>query len=152
MINEFSIAPENPESKDVILLLTALSENLASATGSSGEASFSFEDICVPRSLFVVARNENGEAVGCGAIRPISGEIAEVKRMYSKAKGAGKAILEFLEIRALEMNYEQLWLETRRVNEYAVNFYLARGYAPISNYGKYIDRPEAICLGKVLRK
>ena len=154
MTDRFVIKAENPESKDAFRLLQELSRKLALITGNSGEASFNFADVSIPRSLFVIARNKNNEAVGCGAIRPISDEIAEVKRMYAKpeTKGVGTAILNHLEIQAFELGYKHLRLETRRVNEYAVNFYLRRGFAPIPNYGKYMDRPETICLGKILTK
>jgi ribosomal protein S18 acetylase RimI-like enzyme len=154
MTDRFVIKAENPESEDAFQLLRELSRKLALITGNSGKASFNFADVSVPRSLFVIARNKNNEAVGCGAIRRISGEIAEVKRMYAKreTKGVGTAILNHLERQAFESGYRHLRLETRRVNEYAVNFYLRRGFAPIPNYGKYIERPDAVCLGKILTK
>ncbi len=150
MSNNFSINPENPESAEATSLLTELSLKLAEIAGNDGKSSFDISDMFEPRSLFVIAKNKNKEAVGCGAIRPVSTEIAEVKRMYSKGKGAGKAILEFLEIRAAELGYKELRLETRRVNEYAVNFYLKNGFRQIPNYGKYDGRPEAVCFSKIL--
>lgn len=152
MTEDFFITPENPESEEAKILLNELSVSLAEITGNNGKTSFDISDVYVPRSLFVIARNIENKAVGCGAIRPISEEIAEVKRMFSKAKGAGREILKYLETKAFEMNYKQLWLETRRVNRYAVNFYLRNGFAPIPNYGKYVGRPDAICLGKALTK
>ena len=45
-----------------------------------------------PGAVFVIA-SLNGEAVGCGALRPLAGEIAEVKRMFVRrpARRAGVA-------------------------------------------------------------
>jgi GNAT superfamily N-acetyltransferase len=148
MPSAFFIAPASPASDDAIGLLAELSAQLAGITGSSGAASFDVSSVSVPRSLFVVARNEAGAAIGCGALRPLSDEIAEIKRMYSKQRGAGHEILKYLATKALEMNYKELRLETRRVNETAVNFYLRNGFRPIPNYGKYVGRGEAICLAK----
>ena len=54
--------------------------------GSSGRSSFNPRDICGERAVFVIARNQDGEAVGCGAIRPMDENTAEVKRMYAKEK------------------------------------------------------------------
>ena len=44
--------------------------------------------------------------------------------------------------------YKAVWLETRRVNESAVRFYLEQGYQVRPNYGNYIGRSEAICFEK----
>jgi N-acetylglutamate synthase-like GNAT family acetyltransferase len=95
-------------------LLEGLSKLLESITGDSGKGSFNLSDVCVPRALFVIARNQNGEAVGCGAIRPIGENIAEVKRMYAKIRGMGigTEILTYLEIQAQKLRYSALWLET----------------------------------------
>lgn len=48
------------------------------------------------------------------------------------------------------MGYTEFWLETRSVNARAVSFYERRGYRKIPNFGKYIGRQEAVCLGKPL--
>lgn len=149
-MNNFIIKPENPESDEATSLLTELSQKLAETTGNDGKSSFDISGMFAPRSLFVVAKNKNEKAVGCGAIRPISDEIAEIKRMYSKEKGVGTAVLKYLETKAFEFGYKELRLETRRVNEYAVNFYLKNGFRQIPNYGKYSGRPEAVCFSKIL--
>ena len=101
-----------------------------------------------------MARNEDGQAVGCGAFRPLSPEIAEIKRMYSRpdSAGAGSAILAYLEAEAANMGYGTLWLETRLVNEHAVLFYERHGYIRIPNYGKYIGNSKAVCFEKRLGK
>lgn len=152
MTSEFVITPEDPGTTDAAGLLNELSDSLAKITGASGKASFDVSDVGGPRAIFVVARNRHDETIGCGALRPLSETVAEVKRMYSKQSGAGRAILKYLETRALEMNYKELWLETRRVNEEAVNFYRRNGFGEIPNYGKYTGRAEAICFGKILIK
>lgn len=146
------IIEKNPNEPDAIILIEKLSETLETITGNSGKNSFNSEDVCVPRSLFVIAYNEGNEAVGCGGIRPINESIAEVKRMFArvKAKGVGTEILSYLEMQAKKLGYSALWLETRLVNEQAVSFYKKRGYDKISNYGKYIGNPEAICFEKKL--
>ncbi len=140
----------DPDSADARVLLAELSAALAGITGSSGQASFSHDDARVPRSLFVVARADDGELLGCGALRPLDGEVGEVKRMYARpgTRGVGAALLLHIEREAAEFGYTTLWLETRIVNTRAVAFYRKHGYGDIPNYGKYIDRPEAACFGK----
>lgn len=131
-------------------MMDELSDNLELITGNSGKSSFDADDVCVPRSLFVLAFNENDQAVGCGGIRPYNEHTAEVKRMYAKEKvrGIGTIVLTYLEAKALEFGYSSIRLETRLINQSAVEFYTNRGYLRISNYGKYVNRPEAVCFEK----
>ena len=141
----------DPDSADATALLGELSAALASITGSSGQASFSADDARVARSLFVVARGDGGELLGCGALRPLDGDVAEIKRMYARpGTRAGQVLLEHLERAAATFGYRETWLETRRMNLRAVAFYRKHGYAEIANYGKYVGHPDAICLGKPL--
>jgi ribosomal protein S18 acetylase RimI-like enzyme len=148
-----TITPEDPTSAVACQLMDELSAILATITGDSRRSSFDPNDVRVPKALFVVARNEAGQSIGCGALRPLQDGIAEVKRMYSRpgSAGVGSAILAYLEAEAAGMGYKALWLETRLVNERAVRFYEKRGYSRIPNYGKYIGNPKAVCFEKRLR-
>lgn len=147
-----TITTEDPDTPDAIALLDELSAALAAITGDSGSSSFDAADVRVARACFAVARDAGGQAAGCGALRPLAGDVAEVKRMYARPghPGAGSALLAFLEVTAARLGYRDLWLETRAVNQRAVRFYLARGYRPIPNYGKYAGNAEAVCMAKRL--
>jgi GNAT superfamily N-acetyltransferase len=142
----------DPGSDDAQVLLEELSAALAVITGSSGKASFSLDDARAARSLFLVARGEDGALLGCGALRPLEGDIGEIKRMFARpgTSGVGAALLAALEQAARGFGYRELWLETRAVNERAVQFYLKHGYARFPNYGKYTGRPEAACFNKLI--
>lgn len=144
------IIEKSSNTPEAIILMNELSEILESITGDSGKKSFNTNDICGSNAVFVIAYNQNEEAIGCGAIRPIDEKTAEVKRMYvkTKAKGVGTEILCYLEKRAQEIGYSVLCLETRLINKRAVSFYEGRGYHRILNYGKYVNKPEAICFEK----
>jgi GNAT superfamily N-acetyltransferase len=146
------VAIEDPLSPDAAALMDELTRTLTRITGEGGAASFDVADVCAPGGMFVVARSPRGEPLGCGAIRPLSERVGEVKRMYARPgkRGVGSAVLAFLEARARSLGYRALWLETRRVNTAASAFYTRRGYQPIDNYGRYAGRPECVCLGKVL--
>lgn len=147
----FSIQIINPNDEKAISIIDELSENLFTRFGSDGRNSFTDWENDNLKFVFVTAEI-NTEIVGCGAIRPISENTGEIKRMYAKYAGKeiGKTILTFLENKAKQLNYTKLILETRLKNEQAVTFYKKQGYAIIPNYGKYINRPEAVCLGKSL--
>lgn len=147
-----SVRAEDPGTPEAIVLVDELSAALAVITGDSGRSSFEADGVRVEGALFVVARDADGQALGCGAFRPLAGGVAELKRMYARPghPGVGSALLAFLEAQAAALAYRAIWLETRVVNQRAVGFYLARGYTQISNYGKYAGNDQAICLAKQL--
>ncbi|WP_377159761.1 GNAT family N-acetyltransferase [Roseateles sp. UC29_93] len=142
---------------DAVLLMHQLNQRLASLSGDSGASSFEAGSMPTGRSVFLVARGADGALLGCGAIRPLAqagvAPVAELKRMFARdgTRGVGAALLAALEREALAMGYRALWLETRRVNGRALRFYRRHGYSDIPNYGSYVGREEAVCLGKPLR-
>lgn len=151
----FRLELADPHSQIAQELIEQLSAKLAEITGDSGKKSADPASLSGPGSAFVLAYDQQGQAVGCGGWRRLAEAgpgVAELKRMYAQAQaaGAGSAILQFLEQQARLAGYRELWLETRRVNQVAVNFYRKHGYLEIPNYGSYRDQPLAICLAKVL--
>ncbi|MBW1657812.1 GNAT family N-acetyltransferase [Flavobacterium quisquiliarum] len=152
MTENISIKITNPDSDEAFPILEELSANLHLRFGSDGRNSFTDWENNNESFVFVVAEMNN-EIVGCGAVRPINKTIGEVKRMYSKfsRKKIGQTILTFLEKEAKKIGFTELVLETRVKNESAVHFYQKQQYKVIPNYGKYINRPEAICFGKTLK-
>lgn len=143
------IIETEPKDIEVIPLIEELSAELGKRFGNTGKNSFQEWNEESPKSVFVKAILTN-EVVGCGAIRPISNDIAELKRMFSKynRKGIGEKVLNYLENKAKELEYKEIWLETRKLNQEACAFYLKNGYKEISNYGKYVGNEKAICFGK----
>lgn len=150
--NGLKIENSSPNEADVLPLLELLSENLEQRFSSSGKDSFTDWDFNNPKYVFLKAVLDN-ETVGCGAIRPLSEKVGEIKRMFAKypRKGIGELILKTLEEHAEHLGYEELCLETRIANEQACRFYKKNGYEQIENFGKYVGRQEAICFGKKLR-
>ena len=139
------------DSPEAALLMRELSAFLLKLTGRSGEASFHAEDMDHPRSVFAIAYVD-GKPAGCGAIREFEGDTAELKRMYAreKSRGVGKRLVAFLEAEAARLGYKRIVLETGTVNEKAVRFYLANGYAVCENFGKYAGRDDSVCFDKTL--
>jgi GNAT superfamily N-acetyltransferase len=68
-----------------------------------------------PRGRLLVARDDSG-VVGVGALRPVDGTTAEIKRMYvrprARGQGIGRAILERLLSDARAIGYRVARLET----------------------------------------
>lgn len=147
-----TVALADPAAPEALQLLEELSAALAGITGDSGRASFDAADVRVDKAGFVIARDQQGRALGCGALRPLQQDVAELKRMYARpgTRGVGAALLAFLEQQAASFGYQALWLETRCVNQRAVAFYQQHGYGLIDNFGKYAGNPAAVCLAKAL--
>ncbi|NVD98511.1 GNAT family N-acetyltransferase [Massilia sp. BJB1822] len=146
------VGEEDPSSDEARLLLDELSAALAGITGDSGASSFNVDDVRGAGGRFVVVRDAQGRALGCGAIRPLQDGVAELKRMYARpgTRGVGSAVLAHLEQAAADLGYRALWLETRLVNSRALGFYAARGYLRIPNFGKYAGNSAAVCMAKRL--
>ena len=97
--------------------------------------------------VVLVARDEDGEAVGCGALRSLGGGTAEVKRMYvvpaARGRGVARAVLAGLEEAAYGCGWTTLKLETGPQQPEAVALYRSAGYRPISAFGDYLGAADA---------
>ena len=147
-----TIVSEDPTTEDPLRLIRALTVELSSMYQDDGGAnSFDPNDAAGVRAIFVVARL-GGEAIGCGAIRPLDGETAEVKRMYVvphvRRMGIGARILNELESSAKEMGYQRLRLETGLRQPEAIALYEAAGFAKVNCYGNYTANPMSVCFEK----
>lgn len=104
-------------------------------------------------TIFVMAR-ENHVAIGCGAIRPRTATIAEVKRVYvrqtSRGTGVARALMAELEQLARAAGFNEIWLETGLRQPAAIRLYESLGYTRIADFGDYKDDPLSVCYGKML--
>jgi putative acetyltransferase len=139
---------------EAVLLIDRLSAELARRyEADEGTGNFRPDHVLQPRSGFLVARWQ-GEAVGCGAYRPLHDDIAEVKRMYVepafRGRGIGRRLLLALEECARQAGYARVWLETGIAQPEALRLYETSGYGVIANYGHYRDDPRSVCFEKRL--
>lgn len=148
-----TITAEDPRSDAATLLIKNLSAELAPKYGGDGTASFSPDDVLAGGGAMLIARL-NGEPVGCGAIRRMQDQVAEVKRMYveprARGRGVGRMILQELEAVARRMGYSHVRLETGNLQTEAIKMYQASGYWQINCYGQYVDNPLSLCFEKRL--
>ena len=149
-----SVSGEHPAGADALALVAELSAVLAAITGDSGQASFDLSDVQGPRACFALARDAHGRALGCGALRPLDGDVAEIKRMFARpgTQGVGAALLQFLEREAARLGYCAARLSTRLVNARAVAFYERHGYGRIDGYGRYAGSVVSACFEKALAR
>ena len=104
---------------------------------------------------YVVLAVENGQAVGCGAIKEYDLDTMEVKRMYTSPQSRGKKIasrvLAELENWAKELSYKRCILETGNKQPEAIALYNRNSYQRILNYGQYANVENSLCFEKVIR-
>jgi GNAT superfamily N-acetyltransferase len=98
-------------------------------------------------SVVLVARDDDGTALGCGALRVLGDGLAEVKRMYvapaARGRGVAKAVLAGLEDAARDRGWTTLRLETGTRQPEAIGLYRDAGYRPIEAFGAYVGDPDA---------
>jgi GNAT superfamily N-acetyltransferase len=98
-------------------------------------------------SVVLVARDDDGTALGCGALRALEEGVAEVKRMYvvpdARGRGVSRTVLAALEDVARERGWTTLRLETGPMQPEAIGLYTSAGYFPIAAFGAYVGDPDA---------
>jgi GNAT superfamily N-acetyltransferase len=98
-------------------------------------------------SMVLLARDDDGTALGCGALRALGEGVAEVKRMYvvpaARGRGVSRAVLAGLEDVARERGWTTLRLETGPLQPEAIGLYATSGYRKIEAFGGYVGDPDA---------
>lgn len=97
--------------------------------------------------VVLVARDDDGTALGCGALRPLADGVAEVKRMYvvpaARGRGVARAVLAALEDAARDRGWTTVRLETGPRQPEAIGLYTRAGYRPIAAFGGYVGAADA---------
>ena len=103
---------------------------------------------------YVIVAYEEGEAVGCGAIKKYSDQIIEIKRMYvvphRRSQGIASRILKELEFWAKELYFTKCILETGKKQPEAIGLYIKNNYITIPNFGQYEKVDNSICFEKTI--
>jgi len=92
-----------------------------------------------PEGELLLARDAEGTAIGCVAVRPTTDDQAcEMKRLYvspaGRGKGLGKALMEAIVALATEMGYREIRLDTLSSLREAVAMYRKYGFVDIPPY------------------
>ncbi|MEL6760458.1 MAG: GNAT family N-acetyltransferase [Myxococcota bacterium] len=99
---------------------------------------------------------EDGDAVGCVGLKPLSSQSAEIKTMHviesRRGEGVAQALLEALSAAAANDGVTTLLLETGSSEgfEAARRFYARHGFAPCSRFGPYRDDDFSFCMKRRL--
>lgn len=143
----------NSENQDFIQLVKHLDADLAERNGQ--DHSFYAQFNKIDKIKYVVVAYEDGEPVGCGAIKEYAPHTMEVKRMYtspaSRGKGIASRVLIELEQWASELSYGKCILETGKKQPEAIRLYKKNGYKAIPNYGQYAEVENSMCFEKFIK-
>lgn len=142
----------NTKDLDFQYLVKLLDADLALRDGEEHDFYAQFNGIeNIPHALLAY---QDGQAVGCGAIKPFDEESVEVKRMYvlpeKRGQGIASGILQALEEWATALHYKRCVLETGKKQMEALALYAKMGYSLIPNYGQYQNVPNSVCFEKRL--
>jgi GNAT superfamily N-acetyltransferase len=148
-VPELSITPEPPDSMLAEALLDRYFDELA-ARFPGGPDGFDPAPVAAPASEltpphggFLLARRD-GRTVGCGAVRTLDADHAEIKRMWVdpavRGLGIGRGLLAALESAAAELGCRTVRLDTAAYLTEALPLYKSSGYVEIPAYN---DNPYA---------
>lgn len=91
-----------------------------------------------PHGELFLARNVEGEAVGCIALRPLSEEACEMKRLWvrdsAKGSGLGKALAATAIETGKALGYRRIRLDTLPRMVAALKLYRSLGFSDIEAY------------------
>lgn len=141
-----TIAVETPLQDDVRQLVQELNAYLNPLSPPEFQFQMTVEQMADPKTTLFVARDEMGRAVGMGALKVESAEMAEVKRMYTRPEIRGQRIgsklLDTITELARQKGVSHLMLETGDVAgfEPAHRLYMNAGF---TRCGAFLDYPDS---------
>jgi putative acetyltransferase len=142
--------PNQPEVISLIAELDAYQDNLYPAEARYALDLNSLEQENV---LFVVARDNDGAAIGCAAV-VLGRETGELKRMYVRpafrAQGAAAQVLAKLEVESFKRGCRLVQLETGPNQPEALAFYRKHGFEVCGAFGDYPEHPLSVFMQKDL--
>jgi GNAT superfamily N-acetyltransferase len=156
MNDGLSIQQADPCAESVVTLIRALAQEEAVRYADLGPDTFdSFRpgEVLAGRGAFLIAHLD-GQPVGCGALRRMNADSAEVNRMYvvptARRRGVARAILSELERRAAEFRYRTIRAETGDRQPEAISLYEDAGFSRVPPFGSHANDPVSIFFEKTL--
>ncbi|OOG50943.1 GNAT family N-acetyltransferase [Rhodanobacter sp. C01] len=153
---KLSVIEVNPLGSEALALLreAAVEARKLYPESSSPNAPWPTNEPTPPRGIYLLAQI-SGRPVACGALRPLSDNVAEIRRVFvtraARGNGLALAVLRALESHAVRLGYDAIWLETGNRQPQAIALYEKYGFKRIPAFGEHINDPTSICLGKTVQ-
>jgi putative acetyltransferase len=148
-----TIALEDPDQADVHALIAELDAYLTGLYPPESNHGIDVAGLVQAKALLVVARAEQGHAVGCGALL-LSPDLGELKRIFvrpsCRGRGIGVAILGFLEMEAIRRRCTRLMLGTGIHQPESLLLYQRCGFTRCRPFGIYRPDPLSVFMCKTL--
>ncbi len=145
------VALESPDQPQVIDLIARLDAYQDSLYPAESRYALDLESLKKDNVRFAVARDAQGQAIGCGAIVLYDG-YGELKRMYvredCRGQGVARSVLSVLEASAGQAGFSVFRLETGPYQPEALLFYARSGYLRCERFGHYKDDPNSVFMQK----
>jgi GNAT superfamily N-acetyltransferase len=138
----FTVGPADPFADESQQLLASYLDEVRAAFGYSPEndAPAVADEFVPPAGQFLVLREADGTPRGCGGVRLLDAETAEVKRMWldpsMRGRGAGWALLSALEAEAVALGARRGVLDTNATLTSALALYRAAGWVEVPAYNE----------------
>lgn len=104
------------------------------------------EDLTPPEGRILLATQDDGTLIGCGVIRKIRPDAAELKRMYvrpsAQGLGLGRRLFEMRIAEARNMGCTFLYADTVKGNTAMLSMYEKFGFHYIPRYPVNANGPE----------
>jgi putative acetyltransferase len=147
------ISFESPDQPDAVALIAELDRYQSGLYPPESHHALDLTSVAEQGLLFVLARDDAGQAVGCGAV-VLAPEYGELKRMYvrpgQRGLGLAKKILQALESAALSADCTELKLESGPYQPEALGLYARCGFERCGPFGAYADDPLSVFMQKKL--
>ena len=145
------ITAERPDSVDAQELIAELEAHLEPQYPDESRHGYSVEKLLHEGVAFFVMRDEE-TAAGCGGVKLVGTEYAEIKRMYVRPRfrglGLGKMMLDHLAEHARRNGVGILRLETGIYQTQAIGLYERWGFTRIPPFGEYREDPLSLFFEK----
>jgi len=147
------VALESVDQPEVIALIDELDAYQKPLYPAESHHGIDIAALLEPNVLFAVARDEGGQAIGCGAVVLEPG-YGELKRMYTRpshrGRGVARAILAALESEARGRGCGRFVLETGYLQSEAIALYERSGYRRRGPFGAYVEDHNSVFMQKVV--
>ncbi|MBF4177113.1 GNAT family N-acetyltransferase [Lelliottia nimipressuralis] len=150
----YSITSESASHPDILALIAALDSYQTELYPAESNHLVDLTQLAAGSLLMMVIRDNQLNAVGCGAIVLNGDGSGEMKRVYidptHRGQRLGEKLLAALEDEALSRNCHTLRLETGIKQHAAIQLYERCGYQARPAFPPYDEDPLSLFMEKVL--